>query len=242
MFEHKDKLYTVEEIIRKVSKLSKDETKLTTENKIKTPILRSLGSSLAGEFKGSDKDTIECLILAILRSNFKGNYTIAFEIMKRNKKLFLDENSEYIMIEIMNNHINDWVACDDFSTHSYAYWLEKNPSKVAHATKFAQSKNAMVRRACAVSFIYAAKKGMFISESLRSIEPILSDEHYLVQKAIGWLLKEHLKHGTMSKVVLKWCQEREHHLSNIVKTYCSYKEYTKRKKLFDVDRSKSFFL
>ncbi len=47
-----------------------------------------------------------------------------------------------------------------------------------------------MRRAAAVILIYPVRQGKYFEQVLKTSNALLCDEHYLVQKGYGWLLKE----------------------------------------------------
>ncbi|MEN9947705.1 MAG: hypothetical protein RL106_528, partial [Bacteroidota bacterium] len=54
---------------------------------------------------------------------------------------------------------------------------------------WAISENLWVRRAAAVSFIYPAKKNMFVQDQWEIALLLLEDKEDMVQKGYGWMLK-----------------------------------------------------
>ena len=73
----------------------------------------------------------------------------------------------------------------------------KFPKQVDTLMAWAKSPNRWLKRAAAVTLIVPAKKGLFLAESLKISDLLLTDTDDLVQKGYGWLLKAQTeKHST----------------------------------------------
>lgn len=89
--------------------------------------------------------------------------------------------------------IDNWAHSDTLSG-IYAKILEKSPALVYPTfEKWNQSKNPWLRRQSIVSLLYYSsqrKKVLPLKKILSLVEPLLEDEHYYVQKGVGWTLRE----------------------------------------------------
>lgn len=87
--------------------------------------------------------------------------------------------------------ISNWAHCDEFSNHSIGFLAEKFPNEAGrflHA--LSESENRWARRASIVSLVIPAKKGKLERLIFSISEKVLLDKDDLVQKGVGWTLKE----------------------------------------------------
>ncbi|MDD5748872.1 MAG: DNA alkylation repair protein, partial [Actinomycetota bacterium] len=66
----------------------------------------------------------------------------------------------------------------------------KDKSKIKIIFQWTKSKNRWRRRAAAVVLVKPVRKGMYFDQALRVAENLIQDEDDIVQKGVGWLLKE----------------------------------------------------
>lgn len=92
---------------------------------------------------------------------------------------------------------NNWDLVDLTSTKILGDFLLNNKRDILY--KLAKSKNIWERRISVVSTYPLIKKNNF-EEILEISESLLEDEHELIHKAIGWMLREV---GKQNKVVLE---------------------------------------
>lgn len=189
------------------------------DGSLKTAAVRGVARAAYQRLTEHSKPRFSQTILAVLNSNIDYKNTLAFDLLFRNKKRYLDSDSQAFLQSIVENHLHDWASCDDYCTHSFGYWLVENPSKVACVMAYLDHDNAMIRRAAAVSLVYPAKQGLFLNESLRVVEGLLEDDHHLVHKATGWLLKEHAVFNPNNQELLDWYLTHESSMSTLTRRY-----------------------
>ena len=89
--------------------------------------------------------------------------------------------------------VDNWAHSDDLSD-MYAFLLEKDPGKVfAQLQAWNTSVNPWERRQSVVGLLEYSKKRVKIlpvSKLLGMVAPLLNDNHYFVQKGVGWTLRE----------------------------------------------------
>ncbi|MGI1899396.1 DNA alkylation repair protein, partial [Vibrio campbellii] len=87
-------------------------------------------------------------------------------------------------------YITDWNDCDDFCTHAFGALIAQDNPLFQRTLSWCKSDNFAVRRAAAVVLIYPINKGLYGgTEPFQIVDLLLEDDHYLVQKGYGWMLK-----------------------------------------------------
>ncbi|MFV8409163.1 DNA alkylation repair protein [Vibrio owensii] len=114
---------------------------------------------------------------------------IAFDWAFRVKKHY--DAATYDRFESwLYQYITDWNDCDDFCTHALGVLIAQDNSLFTRTLEWVKSDNFAVRRAAAVTLIYPINKGLYKrTEPFHIADLLLEDDHYLVQKGYGWMLK-----------------------------------------------------
>ena len=68
------------------------------------------------------------------------------------------------------------------------------PARCREVFRWAKSRNRWRRRAACVALIRGAREKKFFAEIMRTTEKLLQDEDDMVQKGLGWLLREAAKY------------------------------------------------
>ena len=86
--------------------------------------------------------------------------------------------------------INNWDLVDLSAEYILGAWLADRPGERKRVlTRLAKSDSIWERRMAMLATLYYIKRGDF-SETLRVAELLLHDEEDLIQKAVGWMLRE----------------------------------------------------
>lgn len=133
------------------------------------------------------KDKIEDTILA-------GNYVLQNKIdcIGKSELLFLDKVLDYFC---------SWSTIDDFCIDVLQPILLKYPNDTLRfLKKWNQSKSMWKRRASVVAFVRkVGESGKFTNAALALCENLIFDKEDLVQKGVGWCLKDVMR-GDKKKV------------------------------------------
>ena len=84
-------------------------------------------------------------------------------------------------------HINNWDLIDVTSHHVVGAYLESKPKDLLY--KLSHSPSLWDRRISIISTFYFIKNGQF-NDSLKLARILLQDNEDLIQKAVGWMLRE----------------------------------------------------
>jgi 3-methyladenine DNA glycosylase AlkD len=104
------------------------------------------------------------------------------------------------------NSLTNWASVDTFCTQIVNALVERNPETVGRLRGWAASPSRWRRRAAAVSLVPTARRGMMLAEVFGLADLLMEDRDDMVQKGVGWLLKEASKRhqGEVREYLLAW--------------------------------------
>lgn len=106
------------------------------------------------------------------------------------KKGTPEERKKIYTLYLQNTEwINNWDLVDTSAEHIVGPWLDESKEKMKVLTTLAKSRNIWERRIAMLSTFHYIKKGKS-EEALAISKLLLQDEHDLIQKAVGWMLRE----------------------------------------------------
>jgi len=148
---------------------------------IKVPPLRKV----AIEFQDATLPTLKQL----LRSKIHEERTLALMILVRQFARGDEQLRERIYAFYLAHvpFINNWDLVDGSAPYIVGPFLWKRDRRQLHA--FAQSKSLWERRIAMVSTFYFIRQNDF-RDALRIARLLRHDEHDLIHKAVGWMLRE----------------------------------------------------
>lgn len=141
-------------------------------------------------------------------------------------------------LKVMIGGIENWAHSDVYSD-CLSRILEANPKKVMPTLeKWNQAKNPWKRRQSLVSlFYYQSGRKTFPNKVkvFKLLKNLLLDEHYYVQKGVGWTLREAIQ--AYPEETYKFVEKHLESLSSIAFTTVMEKVPTKRKEKYKLQRS-----
>ena len=156
---------------------------------IKTGDIRKLSAQLFRNISDKDIRNVFALCDVFLEEHNWELGVIAFDWAFRMKRDY-NEETYSIFYGWLRKYIRGWGDCDDFCTHAFGELLRQDKSLFTHVIEWTQDKDFWVRRASAVILIpailhndYDGMDPFIISDRL------MNDEHDLVLKGYGWMLK-----------------------------------------------------
>ena len=107
---------------------------------------------------------------------------------------------EFRMLERWLDRISSWADHDGLVHYLISPMVASKPARTRNVFRWARSSNRWHRRAACVALIRGARKKMFFAETQRLTELLLDDEDDMVQKGLGWLLRETAKYDAKRTV------------------------------------------
>jgi 3-methyladenine DNA glycosylase AlkD len=90
--------------------------------------------------------------------------------------------------------VSSWADDDGLASFLLGPMMVKDPKRTAWALRWARSRGRWQRRAAAVSLIRGVRKKKFARETKLVTFALLADKDDMVQKGLGWLLREQAKY------------------------------------------------
>ena len=101
---------------------------------------------------------------------------------------------EFKLFESWLDRIGSWADHDGLVHYLIAPMVAAKPSRAKAVFRWARSPNRGHRRAACVALIRGARAKMFFPETQKLSHSLLTDEDDMVQKGLGWLLRETAKY------------------------------------------------
>jgi 3-methyladenine DNA glycosylase AlkD len=90
----------------------------------------------------------------------------------------------------LDRYVDNWGHTDGLSLWLLGASIANDATLIDRLDSWTHSSNRWKRRAAAVALVYSAKRGEHTRAILRIARPLIEDEDDMVQKGVGWLLKE----------------------------------------------------
>ena len=191
---------------------------------VRTPIARKI----ARENKIKDlKQTIQ-ICEKLLSSGYFEEGIIAFTLMSYFKKEF-DKNTFKLFEKWVDKYLHNWAWCDFLSTNLIADCITNNPELVKDLFTWTDSKNRWKKRSSAVSLIPHGRKGKFLPEIFKTSLILIPVRDDMVEKGVGWLLKETSK--LKQREIIEFVKKHENAMTRTTFRYAIEKipENTRKK-------------
>ena len=144
---------------------------------------------------------------------------------------------EFALFESWLDRISSWADHDGLVHSLISPMVAADPTRVKNAFRWAKSPNRWRRRAACVALIRGARAKMFFPEITKLSDFLLSDEDDMVQKGLGWLLRETAKFDPRRTVpYLMKIRDRAPRL--VLRTACETLPAMTKKRILAVGRRK----
>jgi 3-methyladenine DNA glycosylase AlkD len=128
-------------------------------------------------------------------------------------------SKEFRLFEKWLSRVSSWADHDALVQYLIGPMIAADPARVKVVFRWAKSKDRWHRRAAAVSLLRGNRQQLFFDEIVCVTEMLLADEDDMVQKGLGWLLREAAKYNREKTVsYLMTIRERAPRL--VIRTAC----------------------
>jgi 3-methyladenine DNA glycosylase AlkD len=139
-------------------------------------------------------------------------------------------DAEFKLFESWLPRISSWADHDGLVHYLISPMVAAKPVRTKNVFRWAKARNRWQRRAACVALIRGARQKMFFSEIKRLTAMLLADEADMVQKGLGWLLRETAKFDAKRTVpYLMSIRKRSPRL--VLRTACETLPATARKRI-----------
>jgi len=104
-------------------------------------------------------------------------------------------DAEFRLFETWLDRLSSWADHDGLVHYLIAPMIVAKPARASVVFRWARSKNRWHRRAACVALIQATRRKMLLPKIKRLSNQLLCDDADMVQKGLGWLLRETIKHN-----------------------------------------------
>lgn len=174
----------------KTVKLAIDKLQeLEQSSHLVTGDIRKLSSELYRGLQDKSIDHVFSICEELLEKRHWALGVIAYDFAFRVKKQYNDTTYE-VFYRWLREYVRGWGDCDDFCTHAFGELIRQDKRLFEQVLSWTQSSDFWVRRASAVVLIPAiSKKDYDGINPLMIADALLVDDHHLVLKGYGWMLK-----------------------------------------------------
>jgi 3-methyladenine DNA glycosylase AlkD len=146
---------------------------------------------------------------------------------------------EFKLFESWLDRVSSWADHDALVHDLIAPMMAAKPARAKTVFRWAKSKNRWRRRAACVALIRGARAKMFFPQIVKLSNTLLTDEDDMVQKGLGWLLRETTKFDAKGTVpYLMKIRERAPRL--VLRTACETLPATVRKRILQKNQKSTF--
>jgi len=155
----------------------------------KTNDVRKLSAMLFKDVKGKPIEYVLAVCEELLEQRRWAMGVIAYDFAYRMKNKY-DDNTFAIFEGWLEKYVRGWGDCDDFCTHAFGELICQNTKLTEKTIAWTKRNEFWMRRAAAVVLLLPIGRDKYKEINPLCVSDILmNDEHYLVLKGYGWMLK-----------------------------------------------------
>ena len=155
----------------------------------KTNDVRKLSALLFKDVKGKPIEYVLTVCEELLEQRRWAMGVIAYDFANRIKNKY-DDNTFAIFEGWLEKYVRGWGDCDDFCTHAFGELICQNTKLTEKTIAWTKRDEFWMRRAAAVVLLLPIRRDIYKEINPLHVSDILmNDEHYLVLKGYGWMLK-----------------------------------------------------
>lgn len=145
---------------------------------------------------------------------------VVCHVMRRFARTF-GEREFRVFEDWLDRHVRNWAHTDGIASWLVAGCLANDPSLMERVWLWTDSPNRWKRRAAAVSLLQEAKRGRHTEFVLRVARKLLPQRDDMVEKGVGWLLKE--AYPSRPAEVVEFLLRERHAASRLTLRYAAEK-------------------
>lgn len=176
------------------SKEEREKAKVTLGDEakvlgLKVPEARKIAEPFAEKLKKKkDFETAIKVADELYKSGVFEEATVAESILREFKRYF--DDLTFTKFDDWIDYLKNWANIDMLCGWLIASMVMKDKSRIKDFLKWTKSGNRWRRRAAAIALVKPVRKGLYLKEAFRVAENLMEDKDEMVQKGVGWLLKE----------------------------------------------------
>lgn len=188
---------------------------------VRTPQLRRLAMEAAREYRRAKVSLPEIwkVVERLWRGRWAEERGLAIEILSRFRARLGGE--DWRRLDRWVGSLANWGETDGVCIYLLAPILEREPERIRELPAWTRSAHRFRRRAAAVALVPLAHRGHHLEEAFAICDRLAADRDDLVEKAIGWLLKEASR--TQSGPVVEYLTKNHRRLSRTTLRYACEK-------------------
>lgn len=174
---------------------------------IKMPQVRRVVKKYRNEVRMLDWEDKKALAEKLYQSGYSEEAIIANAVLAKGLDDFKEDNLSFL--DEITGHLNNWGTTDDFCSKILQLVLFKYPDKaIKLLERWNQSDCLWKKRASVVAFTRkVGESGKFTETVVDFCENLIEDDEDLIQKAVGWALKDNLRAPQAHEQVLEYIKD-----------------------------------
>ena len=154
---------------------------------LSAPDVKEIAKRHYTPLKGDLQTAIE-VADSLIKSRNLDEASVGIRLMQRMARNL--DTGHFELLDGWVDHLTNWANTDGFSTWVISPIVKRDPSLVESLIGWTSSGNRWRRRAAAVSLVPIARGGEMLEEAFTIADRLMEDDDDMVQKGVGWLLKE----------------------------------------------------
>lgn len=167
---------------------------------------KDIASKYYPEVKGDHEKAMSLTGELMSRRNLSYS-SVALRMLERFSRRL--ESSHFPVFDGWVEYLTNWATTDQLCTKIIVEAVKKDPGLAERLLEWTGADNRWRRRAAAVSLIPLARRGEMLGDVFRVADRLMTDGDDMVQKGVGWMLKEASKRHPeeVRTYLLRWREE-----------------------------------
>ena len=160
---------------------------------VRAPQMKQLIAQWRGDFRQLDDQSRVALARRLINSGYGEQKSVALSLLNMSIDYF--DAEQFDLVDQLIRKLHGWSKIDAYSGSFLKSLLSQHPDEMlALSRAWSTDSELWLRRASVVLFTRSvARSGKHIDHALELCELLKHDNEDLVQKGVGWCLKDHLR-------------------------------------------------